>query len=216
MLLLAVAATTPVAAPPDLRGEWRLNEELSDDVFARFQKALDEQPRHRRTPPRDDVGGGPGVGGISGSAGGFPLGGTTRTGQRDPGTILGRMKELMDGYETLSINYEEPILSILLADGRHRSFRTDGKKKKENTVDGMSVTSAKWKKDGRLVINTSTAWGREMTETLELLPGTGQLSLTTELYPTAGMPAVSVRRIYDREAADGTGAAADASETRPE
>ena len=121
---------------------------------------------------------------------------------RDSGALQTRMKELAEGFESLSINLEAPMLSMVLADDRRRSFRTDGNRTRKDTVDGKLVTSAKFKKDGRLVVITSTDFGREVTETFELLPETGQLSLTTELHPTAGMPAVTVRRVYDRVDAD--------------
>lgn len=198
VMMIAVVSTTALAAPPDLGGDWRLNEELSDDVMAYFQQAINNQPQRRRQPARDRVGDGAGVGGLSGSASGFPIGRTSQAGGRDPGTLLSRMQELAEGFETLSINLEAPMLSMVLADDRRRSFRTDGKRTRKDTVDGKSVTSAKFKKDGRLVVITSTDFGREVTETFELLPETGQLSLTTELHPVAGMPAVTVRRIYDR------------------
>lgn len=197
-MTVAVVATSALAAPPDLGGDWRLNEEMSDDVTAYFQQAINNQPPRRRQPGRDSIGDGTGVGGLSGSAGGFPVGRTPRVSERDASTLLDRMQELAEGFETLSINVEAPMLSIVLANNRRRSFRIDGKRTRKDTVDGTQVTSAKLKKDGRLVVITSSDFGREVTETFELLPETDQLSLTTELHPVAGMPAVTVHRIYDR------------------
>ena len=210
LLTTALCALFPISPPragtdshPDLSGTWLLNEEFSDDIEAKLQEAR----RQRRSRSAPGSRGGMGRGGMggrgsgSGPSGGMPPMGERRPGGRDPEEMRRRMQQLVQGLEILLINYEDPMLSIRFADGRQRAFRTDGKKQSRKTADGAVVTRAKWKKDGLLTVFTSTPWGRETTETYELITETDQLRLITEIHQASGMPPLELVRVYDREGA---------------
>ncbi|MFQ5718564.1 MAG: hypothetical protein ACE5IK_03355 [Acidobacteriota bacterium] len=193
----AARAKDSTASIASFAGTWNLNRALSDDVWAYFQEELNRRPRHHRELP-DDLGRPRGVGGASSTSGGLPVGATRRVERRNPEEIRARLELLADGFESLSIRHEAPILSIHQADGRVRSLRTDGKKQREQTVNGRVVVSTRWKKDGRLIVTTGTDWGRETTETFTILPDTGQLRVTLDVYAVGGLPEVHVQRTYDR------------------
>lgn len=148
----------------------------------------------------DGVGMGRGSSGGRGASG-MPPGGGRRPGERDPAEMRSRMQRLVQGFDVLIINQEEPMLSIRYADDRRRAFRTDGKKQSRKTVDGAVITRAKWEKNGLLSVITSTARGRESTETYELIIETDQLRLITATHERAGMPSLELVRVYDRQSA---------------
>ncbi len=234
LLVTALCALLPISSPragtdahPDLSGAWLLNEHFSDDIEAKLQVARARRRARRGSGSRGGLGGGGmGSGGSGGGGmgrggsggGGMGRGGTggggsgdrppmggRGPGDRDPEEMRARMQRLVQGFDLLIINYEEPMLSILYADDRRRAFRTDGKNQSRKTVDGNVVTRARWKKDGLLTVDNSTSRGRESTETYELITETDQLRLITRMYQAPGMPPLELVRVYDRQGARADG-----------
>jgi hypothetical protein len=98
--------------------------------------------------------------------------------------------------EMVHITYEEPVLGVLDAAGPRRTLYTDGRRRAGDQGRGEMSSRSRWKPGGRLVVTSSTDWGREITETLALDAATGRLHISTEVAGPGG-PALTWRWIYD-------------------
>jgi hypothetical protein len=184
----------PAAAHPDLSGVWRLNKELSDDVGARIQEAM-ETLRQQMGPggPGGERGGrrggvGPGIGGGRGRGhgGGGAAGsdnptfedefGGRRGGRGGPEGLAG----LAQGVEMLLITQEQD--TIELVDGQDRTSRyfTDGRTLTREVGGRRHSTTASWVA-GRLRLNSVVDDGPAIIRTYGLDPQTGRLLVDGEI-----------------------------------
>jgi hypothetical protein len=186
-----VASAAPDAAHPDFSGTWQLNEALSDDAALKLRQAMEA----RRSQMMGGTPGGGSVGGMGGRPGG--MGGPG--GRGGPGGMQARLAELEAGTRTLIIRYEEPELSVEMADGRTRRYVTDNRKQQVSTEFGKLTSRAKWKKDGRLVVRTSRPDGPEVTRIYQMDQDGARLIVDTRL--TGRGPEVAFQRVYERRAA---------------
>jgi hypothetical protein len=199
--LVAGSAQAGKAEPPDLSGAWRLNHELSDDAAAKLSTAgaavASRRPgRPSVRPMGDDMGSAGGIGGTRpvGPPAHGPRGPAAE--QFDPEEVAGRMALLATPSEMVHITYEEPVLGVLDAAGPRRTLYTDGRRRAGDQGRGEISSRSRWKPGGRLVVTSSTDWGREITETLALDAATGRLHISTEVAGPGG-PALTWRWIYD-------------------
>jgi hypothetical protein len=183
----------------DLRGAWRLNRELSQDLSTRFQDIIDEHPMEPTAP--DGPGPRPAVEGVTAVAGQGVAGDATTGLQetRDPQAVIDRLEDLAEGVASLDIDYEKPMLVVLDAGGRERVLNTAGRTIKVDMVDGRLVIRAKWKQTGTLVVTTNSDFAFRMIEEWKVDADTGRLHITNDIYPVMGLPHITVRRVYDRD-----------------
>jgi hypothetical protein len=212
------AATSDTSQPatghPDLSGVWRLNKELSDDVGAKIQQAMEklreevgsaERGGRRRGMGRGMGGGrGPGRGGgMDRGTGGHAVGGGNDPvfeqsfgGRRGaPGHPEG-LSGLAQGVEMLLITQERD--TIELVDGQDRTSRyfTDGRTLTREVGGRRHSTTVGWVED-RLRVESVMGDGPTIIRTYGLDPQTGRLLVDGEIRLPRGGENVSFRLVYD-------------------
>lgn len=199
LMALLVSFTFPAQAGkssqrerPCFSGTWQLNEEMSENPRDKMKESM----QYRRGGMGGGMRGGRG-GGMGGGKGGGRLGG------RDGG--MGDMRERMQALEEeirrLEIHHEDPVLAIRYDSGTEQSLFTDGRSfALEDRMGEVVDATAKWKKDGRLIVRINTEEGGKIIETYELVPVAQQerLFVTVELPGNGLMPSIEFRRVYDR------------------
>lgn len=202
-LLMTWVFPAPVHAgavePPDLSGEWILNEELSDNL----EEKMAEMRRARRERGGGGFSGGGGGRGGGGRGGGGGAGGRGDRGRRGggrPGSDgrtdpADRMRGLA-AADSMSLSWQEPDLVVTTSAGERR-IDTTGKSVEVATPTGVGKAEASWTKEGRLVIETKRLEGAgKRIEAFELLAN-GRLAVTVKRTGGQG-PGLELTRVYDR------------------
>ncbi len=197
-------------AVPDLSGTWKIDEELSEDPLAKVRLAIERRSGDAgSTRPSAGVvqggsGGYPGPplgvpqagvpqgrvpqGGVP--QGGVPQGGGTSssgTGSSgvagDPG-ISAEMKQRFETLEEsrwqIQITQGEDDVTLRFGDGEEIRLPTNGKATRVETPRGSSEMSARWKKNGRLVIKNEIS-RQNSIETYQLGAEGKLLTVVTEV-----------------------------------
>jgi len=202
---------------PDFSGSWTFNSDLSDHP---------EQVSFGLEGNGSTVGGGGGGGdGGTGGRGGFGgmgrggFGGMGRGGGMGGGGIRGsqggqlstddRLKieeladEVRDPSPSLTITQTNATVAVTDSQARTRTFRTNGKKDKQQ-LEAVTVNSkTKW--DGpKLVTEYDLPGSRKLTYTYSLMPNTHQLLIEETLEggrSGSGKNPTVIKRVYDPAAA---------------
>ena len=194
----AVAGTQAVG--PDMSGNWVLNEELSEDPREQMRKKF--QARARGGGGGRGAAGGLGRGGAGGvgrSGGGLAggVGGRSGAGRqpgagRPGGPAGGGRGATAGGFEELTIEHDEPSVSITDSEGRRQTLQTDWKD--WHPTRGGEV-KAEWKKR-RLVVQRRNQEDRKTTSKYSINPD-GQLVIAITISLGQAGP-VTFDRVYDR------------------
>jgi hypothetical protein len=192
---------TPSPAPAGHQafvGRWKLNQDLSENPREKMREAM-----------RGRGGGGGGYGREGGMGGGMGPGGWGHHGggawgrgggRGEGGGGYGRegarppMMALLTASE-ITVTNVEPEVGLVEPDGVVEALYPDGKKHKNK--DSGVETRTSWK-DDTLKVERKTERGK-LGETWSLSPDAKRLTVLLEVQ-RGSMPAVSVRRVYDREA----------------
>jgi hypothetical protein len=202
VLLAGLPVCAESGEAPDLSGSWELNERLSENPRDKMRETMQQRGGG---PPGGMGGGGRGGGMGGGGRGGGPDGGI------DPETMRRRGQELEQAARSmtiiqadpeLTIIQADPELTIVYADGRERRLYADGREHRREGGTGEVETKTKWKKDGRLVVRSTTERGQEIKETFRHAPGESRLYVTTEVKGDGRMPGIEFERVYDRAVAE--------------
>lgn len=199
---LEARAEEKLAVRANLSGHWRLDKEKSDDPRTKVQ----EGTRGGRPGGMGGPGmGGPGMGGAGrggpmggGSRGGPGMGGGPPGGGRGPGDRPDpeAMKQREAALAELTIEHEDPELTITDANEQRRFLYTDGRETRRDSENGQSLeVKSRWK-DGRVVVETSGGRGK-VTETYRLGAEGRELIVETRVEGRGEMPGFSLRRVYD-------------------
>ena len=175
-------------APPDLSGDWQLNEELSEDP----REAMRRSRSGRGGFGAQGRGGGGGRGGGFGR-GGRGQGGFGRGGGRG-GEQQGRGGAGGERMNRFSLEHQDPQLTFRFEDGQARTLTTDGETRTHQHPSGEVRTEASWR-GNQLVIKRQHDGGRKVKETYQLDAESGRLLVTTKL--EGGARSMSFRRVYD-------------------
>ncbi len=177
----------------DLSGEWRLNEELSDDPREKMQEMMSK---------RGSRGGGRGGGQSGGGMAGGRQGGRSGGGGSDRGG-MGEEGQRRDGpfgdpeaVKSLSIEYDAPALTVIDGAERARIVYTDGRKVNRDYGEGRLVeVKARWKK-GVLQIDRKGERGSQR-ERYQLSEDGKRLTVEASVQ-MGEMGKIEIRRVYDR------------------
>lgn len=160
----ALAERAPSKKPrPDLSGTWTLNEAMSETAQEKMREMMSQRRGERGgggfggPPSGTGRGGAPAGGWGGGSGGGGGFGGPRGGRGTDRG---GPMASLDEGVDVIEISQSDDQLSIAYSDGRLRILFTDGRKDERTGPMGDVVTTAKWNKEGQLVIKSKTRRGK--------------------------------------------------------
>jgi hypothetical protein len=200
MALVALAAgAADSAGQPDFSGSWRINQFMSEDPMEKMRESMQERMRSAGMGSKGGgMGGmGGGSGGGMGRGGGMGSKGGGMGGRPDPEAMQQRIRDLNLSADHIEIMHEEPLLTIRYADGRERRLYTDGREQQADT-------KVKWKKRGKLVVNSTTELGRHITERYELAMEGRQLLLVTSIDGDDRAPSFKFTRVYDRVAYETT------------
>lgn len=180
---LEARAEEKLAVRANLSGHWRLDKEKSDDPRTKVQEGT--------RGGRPGGMGGPGMGG-PGMGGGPPGGGRGPGDRPDPEAMKQREAALAE----LTIEHEDPELTITDANEQRRFLYTDGRETRRDSENGQSLeVKSRWK-DGRVVVETSGGRGK-VTETYRLGAEGRELIVETRVEGRGEMPGFSLRRVYD-------------------
>ncbi len=159
------------ASTPDLSGRYRLNENESEDARGKLGQA-----------------------GAGRRPGGPASGGGGPRGPRGAGGAQS-MRGLIEGPKAMTVTHTPGEIAVLEDDGRLRTLHADDKTYKAEA--GAVEVKSSW--DGqRLLVETKSERGPKVSEAWSL-DAAGKLTISTTLDSPQG--AVSIKRVYDREAA---------------
>lgn len=97
----------------------------------------------------------------------------------------------------LLIRLDDSTVAISDHGGQMNSHPTDGRKVKEELLDGDEVeTTAKWK-DGSLVVERKRKRGSTVKESYTIDRASGKLILTVKISGSRMPGTIEVRRVYD-------------------
>lgn len=192
-LLLAAAPSLAAETPTGLSGQWRLNQELSDDPRELFA-ARDEERRSMGGGRRGFGGEGRGGrhGGGKGSGGG--RGGGGGRGENGQG-----MAAMFQGDEEMTLTIDERWFSVTGPEGREQRFVLGGTT--SNPMGG--TTHATWEGE-QLVLRGEPRGedGPRIDRRYTLAPDGNRLHLLVEIETPRGNT-LRLNRFYDRAAAEG-------------
>jgi len=210
-VLAAVAVSDALAqAGVDLSGTWVLNTELSEDPREEFRRW--QQARGVGGAGIPGAGGSPGQGAgggasdYDGAGGGF--GGA---GRGAGGGLFGMMERVSQGAERLTIEQNDPEVTITNALGVANMVFADGRLiEREDESGGTTKIKTRWKKD-RMIVDIDfpprpNPTGGTITPGITMnysLDKNGRLELATSVALGAAVPPFTVERVYDREAPAG-------------
>ena len=188
---LDAAAADDKQSDVDFSGEWRLNEELSDDPREKMQEMMSARRSGRGGGRGGQTGGGCGRRGGGSGADGPGGGGMSEDGQRrrspfgDP-----------EAVRHLSIEYDAPRLTIIDAAERGRVLYTDGRKVNRDYGEGRLVeVKARWKK-GVLEVERKGERGTQR-ERYRLSEDGQRLTIESRI-EMGRMGKIEIERVYDR------------------
>lgn len=203
LLLLAPATSRAGSVEhPDFSGLWRVNTKLSGSPIERM-------PTREPLPPGTGVergGGSMGSGDLAPYAGrrGQTIYGNEPQEMPAPPELHDRVRDRSERMSLLRVEHKDPRLSITYADDSERTLYTDGRPFQPDFENGILDGRVRWKKR-RLVIRVETPDDRLIVETWELSKDGRQLYVQIEMDALAGMPEMSIRRVYDSiEASEAT------------
>lgn len=191
LLILVLGLAGPAlaadkAAPQNLSGTWKLNE----DMTARMMESL-------RKEQGEGHGGPPGGPRESGRPGGGPPGGS-RGEKGGPG--MGRPPgppPSLEHLDELKIEQSGDTLTLTDKTGRQRVFRTDGRKVHDGKgPHGPEDVKASWGDQGGLIVEVKAEEGPKRTEVYQISNDGKRLFLTISL--EGGPQGRKMRRVYDR------------------
>ena len=107
------------------------------------------------------------------------------------------MRAMRERIQTLEIIHQDPELSIVFADDTNRTIYTDGRESPDGLGAGYLEGKAKWKGGSKLVFQSETANGSEITEIYELNDSGELLFVTVKMKGDGRRPDLSFRRVYD-------------------
>jgi hypothetical protein len=169
------------SAAPKLAGEWKLNEQLSDDSRAKMQEMMKSGAGNHSE----------GMGGGGGAANHGGMGG---------GGMPPSREQMEEWRKQITLALESPKTLLITQSGgettirethvgeRTRTFYTDGRKSEKSDVE-VKV------KNSQLLIKTSTG-GPKIVETYELSADGKQLIVIVKVERMMG-GGMSLRRVYD-------------------
>ncbi|MFQ5524625.1 MAG: hypothetical protein ACE5GX_00055 [Thermoanaerobaculia bacterium] len=197
ILFLGLAAAAGAAAEsrnghPDLSGSWTLNEGMSENAIDKMREM-----RSKGLVGRGGLGGPPGGTGRGGGldTGSWGRGRGGRRGRGLEGDRHGPLATIDDGVDAIAIRETDDQLSITYSDNRLRILFTDGRKDKRTGPLGDVVTTAKWNRDGELVVKSKVE-GRKTVEIYRLDATVDRLLVDVTLDTRMGQ--VTFYRTYDR------------------
>lgn len=214
--LSLIAPAAPNAGPrPDFSGTWKLNEELSDNPRDKIIEAMPERPpgggrsgfggsggrRGRGGGRGDGRGGGRGGGDGRGGFGGGRVGGPEGDGYRGE-RMRDRMRFLIEGGSLLTIEHQDPRLTIRDAMNKERTLFTDGRVARFEFASDLWEAKTKWKKGRKVVLKAKSARGRKLSETIEFSEDDSRLMITIKMSGGGRMPSFEFVRVYDPAPAD--------------
>ncbi len=173
LLIISPAAGAKEQSSIDLSGNWRINDDLSDDPREVMQKKMEEMRRFRR--------------GRSGNYGGGG-GGPSRDGMQE------RFRQIEQGRRYIVIRQEDDEVTMIYASRDTISIVPDGKKHKRQTLAGEVETRAWWR-DFTLEVKTKVS-GREMTR-LYRISNEGHLEIVMLIELPRGNETVEIMTVYD-------------------
>ncbi len=178
LLITSPAAGAKEQSSIDLSGNWRINDDLSDDPREVMQKKMEEMRRFRR-----------GRGGSYGRGGGGP----SRDGMQE------RFRQIEQGRRYIVIRQEDDEVTMIYASRDTISIVPDGKKHKRQTLAGEVETRAWWR-DFTLEVKTKVS-GREMTR-LYRISNEGHLEIVMLIELPRGNETVEIVTVYDEVGED--------------
>jgi hypothetical protein len=207
-----VVAMAAESAPPHLAGIWKLDTTQSETL----QQKMEEMRGSGGRPS----GGGPGGGGPGGGMGGSPPGGGGRgmrggsggptSGAMPDGESFGGARP-GEADDPVMNSLARPPLTMLIEDvdtalvlsERGRTLKQLALKAgaKADTTRGSVTLVAKWK-GKRLQADGVTRRGGKVRETYELAQDGRQLIVVTRVEMREGMPALELKRVYQRYEGD--------------
>jgi hypothetical protein len=221
-LVAALAVVSRAADKPDLSGHWNLNAKQSDDAQAKIHDAQERSTMSRRRsgggypnggsypgggypggglPGTDYPGGGSsgvGIGGPLGGGIGVPIGGVGRHGRSDQEISGEEWEALAATPKTLKIEQGEKQIVLRDDSGNSWTLYPDGKKHKEENLQGRKVsTKTRWEGD-RLTTESKLGHSGKFTETYRLTSEGKQLEVISRLEDPALDVPLTIRRVYDR------------------
>jgi hypothetical protein len=171
---------------PAFSGNWRLNEELSDDARERMRETM----RARR---RGDFGR-PG-----GGSPGEPAAGTESW--RRAGEMRDRLRQMEEGIRRLRIEQSASEMIIRNALDREQKFILDGQARTRQGGFGPVETRAAWKRRS-LVITDTPERGARVTRTYFFKRDDPHLYVMTKVEGRG--PVFDYQRVYDRVSEEGS------------
>lgn len=209
-ILLSLSLVAPVASNagprPDFSGTWKLNEELSENPWDKIIEAMPERPPGSGRGGFGGPGGGRGRGGGRGGDGRGGFGGGRGRGPGGDGDrgqrMRDRMRSLIEGASLLTIEHQDPRLTIRGAGNNERTLFTDGRDAGFQFASDLWEAKAKWKKGRKVVLKAKSARGRKLSETIEFSEGDSRLMITIKMDGGGRMPSFEFVRVYDPAPAD--------------
>jgi hypothetical protein len=188
-LLVRASSARQAVAYPNLTGSWKLDKDQSDDPAKVMQEARESSS-----------GGGGSGGGATGHGHGGRGGGHGGGGRSSEGTGGGPDSSFFSALESLTIQHDEPTLTITDAAGRIRIVYTDARKsEEEHSHGGTTKVTARWK-DGHIEITSVPERGPRVTETWSITADRSQLMVTTKFEGDRGS-GTTLHRVYDAQEA---------------
>jgi hypothetical protein len=177
--------------PPDLTGQWALNEAESDDPVAAIG-AVARRGSSTQSAKSGGRGAGGGRGGVSGGRGGVS-GGRTGGGEETRKTL----QELLKAAEAFTITQTDSTVAFESEGGSPLVLHPDGRKA-DQMVRGIGKVElkARWK-DDRLIVERKLESGLKLEQSYERSQDGKRLLLKVELSGGSLPDFIELRRIYE-------------------
>lgn len=177
---------------PNLSGRWRLNPEQSDNARDKIQQARQTERSTGATEEGAGRRGGPGGRGGTGHGPGHP---SESSPAGRPGTRPD-IEAFLSAPSEVAITHTDSVITILEKDGRVRVLQLDAQP--HASEGGTAQVTSRWN-GNQLVVETVRSGAPKITETFRLDSDGSQLTVVMRL---EGRLAVSLRRLYERQADD--------------